>query len=705
MILGNIFGISLPLHDPVLIFAIILLILLISPILLNRIKVPHLIGLIIAGIIVGPFGFNLLERDDSVILLGTVGLLYLMFIAGIEIDLADSKKNLFKSTIFGAYTFVIPMVLGTMSGIHLLGFSVNTSILMASMFASNTLITYPIASKLGITKNRAVNISVGGTILTTVLALLVLAVIVKISAGEASQGLWWKLGSSIVFCVAFILFVFPIIGRWFFKRVSDGIAQYVFILCMVFWGSYFAHVCGIEPIVGAFLSGLALNRLVPKISPLMNRIEFVGNALFIPFFLVGIGMLIDMRAFVTNLETVKVAIVMSVVATASKFIAAWLTQKTFRFTNDERRVIFGLSNAQAASTLAAVLVGYNIVLGNDAAGDPIRLLNESILNGTILMILVTCTIASFATQKGAQGIASTEHVPEKEQPKDVEERILIPIRNRATVNELVSLGTLIKSSNRKSKLVALNVITTGRMSDLEEQEANKVLESAMVAATATENKLEPVLRYDLNVVNGITNVINEYKITDLIIGLHDKKGITDSFFGFLTTGLLSNSNITTLIYKSTQPLTTIKRHLVIVPQQAERETGFFDWLAKLWNIGFSTGANVIFYAPKQTAVFINKLQKENPIKMEIRLQENMNLVDITPDLRRDDNLIFVMSRKTHASYRDYMSKMPNYLNKFVKGNSFILVYPVQIGVGGSFPSSVLNADFTEPMVQIYNSKN
>jgi Kef-type K+ transport system membrane component KefB len=402
MLVATLFETALPLTNPVLKFLLILIIILAAPILLNRIKIPHLLGLIIAGAIVGPFGLNLIERDSGIILSGTAGLLYIMFLAGLEIDIADFKKNTSKSIIFGMYTFLIPMILGTLAGIYLLQFSIISSVLLASMFASHTLIAYPLISKLGVVKNRAVTLTVGGTMITDTLALLVLAVIVGMTNGEVNSEFWVRLSISIFVFGLIVMFLFPIIARWFFKRFDDNVAQYIFVLAMVFLGATLAELAGIEGIIGAFLTGLALNRLIPHTSPLMNRVEFVGNAIFIPFFLIGVGMLIDYRAFFKDLETIKVAIIMIVIATSAKFLAAWATQKTYKLSLDERRLIFGLSNAQAAATLAAVLVGYNIILSYSPTGEPIRLLNDAVLNGTILMILVTCTIASFVAQKGAK---------------------------------------------------------------------------------------------------------------------------------------------------------------------------------------------------------------------------------------------------------------------------------------------------------------
>lgn len=695
MVLLSTFDWALPLKNPVLIFSLILFIILFAPIILNKFKIPHLIGLIIAGAVIGTNGLNLMRRDSSIILFGTVGLLYIMFLAGLEIDLADFKKNSRKSIIFGLYTFLIPMTLGTLSGLYLLQFSLPTSVLLASMFASHTLIAYPIVSKLGVTKNKAVNITVGGTVITDTLALLVLAIIVGMSTGEITNEFWIKLGISILAFVLAVMFGFPIIGRWFFKRFDDHISQYIFVLGMVFLGAFLAEAAGIEAIIGAFLAGLALNRLIPRTSPLMNRIEFVGNALFIPFFLIGVGMLIDYKAFFKDFETIKVALVMTSVATLSKFCAAWLTQKTFRFSIDERRLIFGLSNAQAAATLAAVLVGYNIVLGQTDNGEPIRLLNESVLNGTILMILITCTIATFVAQKGAQNIAAMEATNEEVDESEEEEKILISIHNPETIEELMNLSIMVKSKKNKAGLYALNIISSENSDEVAYKKAKKMLDKAIEIASSTDNQLNDLVRYDLNVVNGITNTVKEHKITDLILGLHKKIGISDSFLGNLTEGILTKCNANTLIYKPSQPLATIKKHVIIVPKMAEKELGFHAWLGKVWNIGRNTGAKLVFYATEQTLHAIKEVHKKHHIEAEFKeFSDWEDFLVLSRDIKSDDNLIIVMSRKNRPSYDDNMPKIPKYLNKYFQTNNFMLIFPTQIGVS---EETVID-DFKNPSV-------
>lgn len=446
-------GITLPLEDPILKFLLILVIILAAPLLLNKLKIPYLLGLIIAGAVIGPHGLNLVLRDSSIILSGTAGLLYIMFLSGLDMDMSDFRKNGTRSLVFGLYTFCVPLLLGILAGYYILGFSIYSSILLAGLFASQTLIAYPIVSKLGIARDKAVTIAVGGTVITDTLALLLLTVIVGMVTGNTDDMFWYRLGISVVLCIAFIMQLFPLIGHWFFKHCSDNISQYIFVLVMVFLGAYLAHLAGLEPIIGAFLAGLALNRLIPRTSPLMNRIEFVGNAIFIPFFLIGVGMLIDYRAFFRDWESIKVAAVMIVLITAAKYIAALLTQKTFKLSSDQRTVIFGLSSAHVAATLAAVMVGYNVIIGQTPDGEPIRLLGESVLNGTILMILATCTISTFATQRGAHNIAIKGVRENDESTEHQDEHILIPVSNEESVRELVTLGNVLKSKKKPQRIL------------------------------------------------------------------------------------------------------------------------------------------------------------------------------------------------------------------------------------------------------------
>jgi Kef-type K+ transport system membrane component KefB len=632
-----------------------------------------------------------------------------MFLAGLEIDMVEFKKNSWKSIVFGFYTFTIPMGLGFIGGYYVLEFPLLAAILLASIFASHTLIAYPILSKFGVTKNRAVNVAIGGTLITDTLALLVLAVIVKMTRESIDTTFWIVLSASILAYGVVVIVFFPIIGRWFIKRFDDNISQYIFVLVLVFLGAFLAEMVGIDKIVGAFLAGLAVNRLIPHTSPLMNRIEFVGNALFIPFFLIGVGMLVDYHAFFKDWETLKVAGLMIVIATSAKFAAAWLAQKSFRYSKDERRLIFGLSNAQAAATLAVVLVAYNIELTPEILASlgleeillPGKLLGETVLNGSILMILFTCTMASLVAQKGAQNIALLNTSDSESESDEQSEKILIPVNDTDYAEEMVNLALTVKSKANKTGVFALTVVDTNEPDSIADKSAKKILNKAADTASAADVILKELLRYDLNVVNGITSVVKEHKITDLILGLHKNKGISTNFLGNLTEGILTKSNTTTLIYKPFQPISTIKRHLIIVPDRAEKEIGFPFWLLKTWNIARNTGAKLVFYSTEQTLKYIKDVHKRHPIDCEfVVFEEWDDFLIIARDVKHDDNLILVLSRKERLSYNANMTKIPNYLNKYFKETNFILIYPMQAGVSEEFNATFKNPSVIDPLEKL-----
>ncbi|KQB42652.1 cation:proton antiporter [Flavobacterium aquidurense] len=667
--------VSLPIEDPLLKFLIELIIILCIPLLLNKIKVPHLLGLIIAGAVIGPNGFNVLARDSSVVVTGTTGLLYIMFLAGLEIDMGDFKKNKWKSITFSLYTFIVPFVLGLIGGYYVLHFSLLTAVLFASLFSSHTLIVYPMVSKLGIAKKLAVNITVGGTMITDVLSLVVLAVVVGMSQGEVGTSFWVKLSLSMVVFALIVLLVFPIIARWFFKNVEDKISQYIFVIVMIYLAALLAELAGIEAIIGAFFAGLALNRLIPHTSSLMNRVEFVGNAIFIPFFLISVGMLIDFNAFIQSWETLGVAAVMLVASIGGKYAAAVFTKKTFGFTDDEGRLIFGMSAASAAATLASVMVGYNIILSESETGEPIRLLNEHVLNGSILLILISCTISSFVSMASAQRIADADKEETVAGAGDEDENILLAVNHEHTVEKMVNLGLLIKNQTNKDKLFALNVINEDK-SESSAKNAERLLSAAVNMAAAADITLNPITRHDNDVIAGINNVVKEQNITDLIIGLEEEKGFSSSFIYNLYNGYLHNKQINVIIYHAVQPVATIKKYVVLIPANAEREPGFFHSLLRVWNIGKNSGAKMNFYANEKTVAILKSIAKKASIEAVFNTvtswQEAQNTAS---SLEEDEGLVILMADRGMHSYFPQMQKVPEMLNENLSSNNYILIYP------------------------------
>lgn len=675
MSLLSLHNLSLPIEDPVLKFLLVLIIILAAPLLLNKIKVPHLLGLIIAGAIIGPNGFNVLARDSSIVVTGTTGLLYIMFLAGLEIDMGDFKKNKWKSLGYGAYAFIFPFILGYLGSYYLLNFSVLTSVLFASLFSSQTLITYPLISKLGIAKNRAVNITVGGTMITDVATLLVLAVVVGMVQGDVGLSFWVKLSVSFLVFGLIVLMIFPLIGRWFFKKVNDKISQYIFVLVMIYFAAVLAELAGVEAIIGAFFAGLALNRLIPHTSSLMNRVEFVGNAIFIPFFLISVGMLIDFKVFFNSFETLKVASIMLTASIGGKYISSIVAKKTFRFTKEEGKLIFGLSSASAAATLATVMVGYNIILSETETGEPIRLLNEHVLNGSILLILISCTISSFVSLASAQKIAVQDNEDTVSGNSHEEENILLALNYEATVERLVNLGILIKAHSNTEDLFALNVINEDK-NESSVKNAEKLLHQATDTAAAADVKMQSLKRYDNDVVNGINNVIKEQNITDLIIGLEDDKGFSPAFVYNLYNGYLQNDDVNVLVYHAAQPLSTIKKYAVMIPENAHKEAGFFHALLRVWNIARNSGATVVFYAAENILDILQRIIKKANIEAEFIIMKTWKDGEETAaQLKDDEALILFMAKRGMHSYIPRMRLIPEMLNKSLADKNYLLIFP------------------------------
>ncbi len=682
MILLSSLDFTLPLQNPVIIFSLVLFIILFAPILFNKIKVPHIIGLIIAGLIVGPYGLNLLKRDSSIVLFGTVGLLYIMFLAGLEIDLAEFKKNKKRIIVFGLLTFILPLVVGTLTSYYLLGFGFMSSLLLASMFSTHTLVSYPIASKYGVIRNQAVSMTVGGTMITDILALLILAGIAGMTKQDVSSAFWIQLGMSTLVFVGVVFAIFPIVIRWFFKHFDDSISQYIFVLAMVFLASFMAEAAGVEAIIGAFFSGLVLNKFVPHSSPLMNRIDFVGNALFIPFFLISVGMLVDVTVLVKGWGALKVAGIILVVALSTKYLAAWLTQKIFKLSKAEGTMIFGLSSSHAAATLAIILVGYNIIIGETVSGEPIRLLNEDVLNGTILLILVSCGVSSFVVEGASKKLALDE---EQTNPADdqVNEKILVSLAYPNMVTHLVDFGIMLKSKKSNASIYGLNVIDDEK--DVAEQTSNskKVIEKAIKHAASSENNIIPITRYDSSISNGIVYTIKEHSIGDIVIGMH-KLADQDTFLGAKAGNIIRRVHETIYIYKPTQPLNTFKRIVVAMPPKAETEPGFMHWLKKIMSIAKEAGIPVNFYGTTSTNDAVVKVLERSPEAVKLSFDEFSNWDDFlifSRELKPDDLFVIISSRKGHDSYVHQMGRLPYYLSNYFVEQSLMILYPKQLESG------------------------
>ena len=665
-----------PITDPTWIFFLVLVIILLAPIILERLHVPHIIGMILAGALIGEHGFHILERDSSFELFGEVGLFYIMFLAGLEMNMEDFKSIRVKATVLGVLAFLFPLCIGVWANLTLLEYGLMSGILLACLYDSHTLDTYPIAIRYGLSKQRAVGIAVGGTAITDTLTLLVLAITAGAFRENTPNLFWVWLILKFIVAAIVITFLFPRVARWFFRRYSDPVLQYIFVLSMVFLGAGVMAFIGMEGILGAFLVGLLLNRLIPHVSPLMNHLEFVGNALFIPYFLIGIGMLINVTSLFNHLYALKVAGIMVAVSLVGKWLAAWATQKIFRMRKVERRLMYGLSNARAAATLAAVTVGYNIILPDGS-----RLLNEDVFNGAILLIIVSCTVSAFITENAARCLVTEEHegqVTDEKEKRD--ERILISIYTPETIQGLMDIALMIRNPKQNKGLVALSVVNDSTASEAKELKARKDLEQTSRIASAAGTDIQTVLRYDINVAQGIIHAAKEHAITDLVIGLHRKTNIMDSFFGNLTESLLKGTHREVMIMKLLMPANTLRRIVVAVPMQAEYEVGFPKWVGQVCRLSKTLGCRVHFFATPQTLGFLRHLVEQQNANAEYtELDDWEDLLLLTGQVNYDHLFVVVSARKGSISYQPSFEKLPLQISRYFANNSLMVIYPDQLG--------------------------
>lgn len=643
------------------------------PLIFARLKIPKIVGLIASGMIVGPYGFNLLARDASFEIFGQVGILYLMFLAAIEIDMYHLRRNIKKGVFFGLISFVLPMILGIIVSRSVFHSEWATSILLSSMYASHTLISYPIASKFGISNHKATIIAVCGTIVAVLLALFALAEVVQISTHGYFNisGILQLLTYMIIYALV-IGYTFPIITRWFFKKVGDPVSQYIYILAMVFTASLLAAVIGLEAILGAFYAGLILNRFVPARSTLMRNIEFVGNAIFIPYFLIGVGMLININLILEGWSVPATAAIMTLTALSTKWLAAFLTQKTFKMNSDGRRLVFGLSSGKAAATIAATMIGYQY-----------GLLNEDLMNGAVIMILICCIVASFTTERAAKKIkmemveeelrGETSHSPEFA-------RQIVAVSNPFTAEGLIRMAIFMRNPRNREPITALHV----RNSDNSAQAimGHNALAIAMQTGQSMDITVNESDRFDINIVSGITNTLKEKKATDIILGLHRKSNIVDSFFGSMTENLLRATSKMIIISRCFIPVDTIRKIVVYVPQNAEYESGFHSWLARIGNFASQLGCRTMFITYQGTKDYIEQFVTDEKFSFERdyrRMDTWDDFIILSSQVGEEDLMMIIGARKGSISYNSDLESMPGFLGKHFMHHNITMIYPEQFG--------------------------
>ncbi|ETS95050.1 transporter, CPA2 family [Prevotella sp. ICM33] len=666
-----------PITDPTLIFFVVLLMILLSPIIMGRLRIPHIIGMVLAGVLVGKYGLNILGRDASFELFGRVGLYYIMFLAGLEMDMEGLKKNRNRVMIFGMLTFLVPFAMTYFMGVSLLGYIPLASLLLAAIMASNTLIAYPIVGRYGLTRHTSTMLSVGSSMMALFMALIVMASIVNSFHGNGGI-LFWLLFilKFVAYCVGLIM-VIPRVTRWFLRRYSDAVMQFIFILAVVFLSAALSDAVGLEGIFGAFMSGLILNRFVPKVSPLMNRIEFTGNALFIPYFLIGVGMLINVRLLFAGSKILWVVFCIVFFGTLGKAVAAYLAARIFRMSWLAGHMMFGLTSAHAAGAIAMVMVGRRLEV---APGQ--YLFGDEVLNGIVIMILFTCVISTVITERAAQRLRLQEKEDQNMMKNLDDEKILIPVKYPEYSDNLITMATLMRNPRLKRELVALNVVYDDVNMRHNQAEGQRLLDHLCHLASASDVPMVTQVRVAANIANGIKHAFKEFQASEILMGLHFHKEINRSFWGEFTRSLYNGLSRQIIVTRILQPLNTIRRIQVAIPSRAEFEPGFYRWLERLARMAGNLECRIAFHGRNETLQLVNEFIRNRFPSVRAEYEEMVHwkeLPTLGSQVREDHLFVIVTARKGTISYKTAMERLPEELNKFIKGKTIMIIFPDQYG--------------------------
>ncbi len=663
------FTFNLPIHDPVLIFAIVMLIILLAPLLFNRLKIPGIVGIILAGMVVGPSVLGLLERDETIILLGTVGLLYLMFMAGLSIDLNKFEKLRGKSLTFGMISYFIPQLAALAVGVYILDFSLYSSILLGCIVGSHTLLAYPIASRIGITKNSFTTMSMGGTIVTDTMSLMILAIVAGAVSGSAGPGFWATFATMVTIYTVVVVLGLPALGRWFFRNVrNQANTEFVFLIAVLFITAWFADVVGLAPIIGAFLAGLTLNRLVPESGTLMNRVQFVGNALFIPFFLISVGMLVDVGVMVESWDVWIEALFFTLLVVLGKGSAAKIVQLIFKGSSAEGWTMAGLTIPQAAATLAVTLVGFEI-----------GLFSQTSVNAVVIMILITCMIGPAMVERFGRKVALQESQRPYDQA-DAPERILVPLANPTTAESLMDLAIMMKNLKVDDPLFPLTVARDSDNVQAQVADSEKMLSHAVVHAAAAEVPVIPVTRIDMNISNGIMRATRELRISDIVIGWNGEVTAKERIFGSILDQLLDQSTQQVLVSKiEDNPLNVTKRTIVAVPPYLDRENGFIGSIRTIKNLVGQLGSDLLVVSTRNNHKILKEFieEKDPELESEYIILENWSDLLKTSELKFEDEDLFVLlsTRKGTVSWEANLERLPRIVAQNYPKLNFVTIYP------------------------------
>ena len=668
----------LPITDPTLVFFVVLLIILFAPIVMSKLRIPHIIGMVLAGIVIGQYGFNILERDNSFELFGRVGLYYIMFLAGLEMDMEGVKKHSQRFLIFGLLTCFVPLIVTYVMAMTLLDYSPTASFLLGCIMASNTLIAYPIIGRYGLQRHPSVALSVGSSMISLFMALVMLAALSG-SFESGSGWLFWLLFivKFAAFCAGSIILI-PKLTRYFLRRYSDAVMQYIFVIGIMFLSASLTSLIGIEGIFGAFFSGLILNRYIPHVSPLMNRIEFIGNAIFIPYFLIGVGMLINVRTLFSGIDMLWIVFLIVFFGTFGKAVAAYISSLLFRLPKADGHMMFGLTSAHAAGAIAMVMVGMRLEVGPGQ-----YLVSDDMLNGVVMMILFTCVISTLMTEHASQQITIREKAHlNRELPQDDDEKILLCVKYPDIAPHLLYIAMFMRNQRLNRELVALNVVYDDQNSNAAREQGIRLLEKLQQTASASEVKMQTQVRLATNIANGIKHAFREFACSEIVMGMHVHTDINPRFWGEFIQSLYNGLNRQIILTRFVQPMSTLRRIQVAVPSRAEFEPGFHRWLERLSRLAGQLDCRIQFHGRNESLVLIAEyINNRHPnVRAEYTPMGHWNeLPLLAAGIAEDHLFVVVTARKGTISYKTALERLPDELQKHFSGKNLMIIFPDQFG--------------------------
>ena len=667
-----------PITDPTLIFFVVMLIILFAPIVMGKLRIPHIIGMVLAGVAVGRYGLNILVRDDSFELFGKVGLYYIMFLASLEMDIEGVRRNKGRFGVFGLLTFAVPFIMTYVACITVLHYSVLASLLLGCIMASNTLIAYPIVGRYGLQRKPSVTLSVGSSMISLLMALVSLAAIVAAYGGNTGVMFWlWFVGKFVGYCVLMAVLI-PRLARWFLRRYSDAVMQFIFVMSMLFMSAALSEAVGLEGIFGAFVAGLILNRFIPHVSPLMNRIEFIGNALFIPYFLIGVGMLINLRLLFAGGGIVGVVIMIVVFGTVGKAVAAYLAGWLFRLPVSSGNMMFGLTSAHAAGAIAMLMVGMKMEV---EPGVP--LVTDDMLNGVVIMILFTCIISTIVTERAAQQITLRDkEMPEDTTANESEEKVLIPMRYPEYAQRLVNLAMMMRSPKNTTQMVGLNVVYDDDDMPRKQEQGQRLLERMTQYAAAADIHMQTQVRVAANIANGIRHAYKEFRATEILIGMHMHPEVSQKFWGEFHQSLFNGLNSQIIMARLTQPLATIRRIQVAVPSRAQFEPGFYRWLERLCRLGCNLECHTEFFGREDVLPLIENyvLSRHHDMRVSYtKMAHWAEMPSLAASMSADNLFVVVTARKGTVSYKNALEFLPDEITRHFSGSNIMIIFPDQHG--------------------------